>query len=702
MGKRKADKLTASNTDTSYQTTLENIILTVLLIVLFIPALIGIYTRHDFFIMHLITAIPILIVVFLYNKDRLNIFGTYLDYFLFGLTLLFLISILWAVWPHKAIEEAFKYVNYFLIYWFVAKLVKREQISIFIKILFTLGTFMSVLGLFDYLQIVDINAAVRGGRITGTLHYTNAFAAYVATTYILGLYLSTLKGRFTWVYSMGSFVMLVAFMGTLSRAMWLLFLPLFVLYIIGFKGNKRDNTLNAVFISILGVCAAFIVFSEASVAAKIIALILGALLSTLSAKMLSYLEELRIKPSHLFFGSAVSVVALGFVIFQYILSDKILERILQINLQESSVVARFTYYHDAWRIIMENPIFGYGGGAWEALYQLYRSYLYHTTEMHCHIMEIGIATGIPGMFLFLAAIIYIVIVLLKTKEPAVWSLSLATLIILSHSMLDFDLSIGFLSLVTWAMMGAIANSASGRILKEIRIKKLLIIVFILLYIAGSAVLLVSDKYSNLGEKENFADAYNRMNKALTLYPFHAKNHATLANINFLAYQETENKKYLDEALLAINKAIKLDKLNYNWYTYKAQYLIEKGELEEALSLLKQKRDYLFKYDNEAYAKTAHLMVSIAQKYSEQGDTASDKTVFKEVLQLWEEAKEEMAAVTPNLLEMWVEEETLTDYDPFLLEVIRAYDYLGDNRKAQELLQELSPETIKENEWLKNL
>jgi O-antigen ligase len=699
--KHKTEKPTSPNSDKSYQESLENVVLAALLLIMLIPAFIGIYFRNDFFIMHLTTSIPLLIVLLIYNKNKLNILSGPLDYILGGLTLLFIISIVWSVWPHMALEEAYRYINYFMVYWLVAKLMKRAQLPTAVNFLFALGVLMSLLGLFDYLGVMNIDAE-RGGRITGTLRYTNAFAAYMGATYILGLYLAVSKDSFAWLYNLGGFIMLTAFMGTLSRAMWLVFLPFFIFYLIGFKGNKKENAINAAFVSILGIGAAFLVFSEAVLPIKALALIIGAVLSTLSAQAVVYLRKVKIKSVHFLLGTAALLIALGFAAFQYILTNQILDRLLRINFQESSVVARFAFYQDAWRIIMDSPLLGYSGGAWEALYVLYRSYLYFTKEVHSHVLEIGIALGIPGMLLFLAAIIYIVVIMFRTKESVVWALCLASLMLFSHSMLDLDFSIGFLSLVTWIMMGIVANYTGDSIFKEIKIKKLFAIIFIFLYVTSSASFLISTKYSNLNEKEDYEDAHSKISKAITFYPLYSKNYGTLANINFLAYQATKKEAYLDEALLEIDKAIQWDKLNYVWYAYKASYLTEKGKLGEALALLIDKKEYLFKYDNDAYDRVSGYIAAIAEKYHQQGDIASAQEAHGEITLLWEEAEEQMAKVSPHHLKMWVQEDTLTTYDPFILKVIKAYDYLGDNNQAQELLKKLSPETIKENEWLNNL
>ncbi|NLO76218.1 MAG: hypothetical protein GX092_05015, partial [Clostridia bacterium] len=75
---------------------------------------------------------------------------------------------------------------------------------------------------------------------------------------------------------------------------------------------------------------------------------------------------------------------------------------------------------------------------------------------------------------------------------------------------------------------------------------------------------------------------------------------------------------------------------------------------------------------------------------------------EEIITLWERAQAEVASVEPRFLNSWAEKENILQYDPFLIEVIYAYDNLDEQTKAKELAQELSEETIAENEWLNNI
>jgi len=689
-------------TDTSYETTLNSVIMVSLLITLLIPAFIGIYHADEFYIMHIITAIPIIVVLLLYKSDKLNILQTPIDYMLLGLTFLFLVSIVWAVWPHAAIEEGLKYINYFLIFWFIAKIVTRKQVSTFITMLFYLGTVMSLFGIIDYLQLTDLNVAVRSGRITGTLLYTNAFAAYIASSLIFGFCLFTVEQKHKWAYSVGSYFMLIAFIGTLSRAMWLFFWPFLILYLIGFKGNKRDNFLNALLIIFTGLSASIIVLGNGQIGIKLLVLVSGALICSLPQRILDKIKNIKLELSSLVIIISTFTVFATYFLFRYIFSSKVLERIMQVSLQENSVVARVTFYKDAWNIIMEKPLFGHGGGAWESLFELYRSYLYNTPHIHSHILEIGVATGLLGMLLFAGAIIYILVTMFKAKESVAWALGCSLLAISAHSMVDQNLAIGFLALVVWALMGAFTNSVGGPGLKSINIRRMFVIIFIAVYLTVSTVLLVAANYSKLGENENYVSAYNKLKISLTLDPFHAKNHATLANLDYLAYQNLKEEKYLVKAIEGIDKAIAVDRFNYNWCIYKTQYLVELGKYDDALLLLKEQRDYLAKFDHEAFQNTAKIITDIAKKYDGQGNFDKARNVMTEVVQLWDNAQRQMEQVTSRQLQLWIMSEKLTEYDPFLLEVIKAYSYIGEKDKAKELVSHLSSKTIKENQWLNNI
>ena len=123
-------------------------------------------------------------------------------------------------------------------------------------------------------------------------------------------------------------------------------------------------------------------------------------------------------------------------------------------------------YCDAASIIKDHPALGAGGGGWNLLYHQYQDFLYWTTEVHNHLLQVGVETGIPGMLIWLglfAALAYYIYKIRKSDLDAhgkvlVWGVGTAVFALGAHSLIDFDLSIPSLQILFFAFLGLISSS----------------------------------------------------------------------------------------------------------------------------------------------------------------------------------------------------------------------------------------------------
>jgi tetratricopeptide (TPR) repeat protein len=288
------------------------------------------------------------------------------------------------------------------------------------------------------------------------------------------------------------------------------------------------------------------------------------------------------------------------------------------------------------------------------------------------------------------------------RDPEAWSLAIAFLFIYLHSLLDLDLSLGFMALVAWSLLGLFNHKIkkAGGNLKQLKIPKLAALGFLSVYFLVLLPIAISVSYSsNLGTKDTYDNVVAKLEKAIKFYPLDAQNYATLGAAHYQAFQQTQEQKYLDLAIANSNLAINKEDNNYNWYLLKAEFLLAKGELKDTAALLQEGRPYLFKFENGVYADTANLYKRIALKAEEDNIDTLAQQCLKEIIVLWERAQGEMAAVEPRFLKSGAEKENILQYEPFLIEVIYAYMQLDEVEKAKEIYPELSEQTIKENTWL---
>ena len=681
-------------------------------VVIVISAFTGVFYSEEYFMVHILSALCILICLFLSGKKNVVIANSFLDYLLLVITLLYIINIAWAAHRQWAFEESLKYINYFLIYWFAAKVINKRQIHSIMKIFIAVGTVLALIGIFSYLQLIPFEGAVQGGRITATLKYPNALGSFLLAAIVLA-HFGISEWKHSLVYNLCFYIMAVAFIGTFSRANYLVSVPVIIGVYLAYQGDKKKLIVNSILLLLISISAGAVIFSTAGIYFKLFMFDLGLVAAGISGRKRAAVTTvliilslfLLVNPYKHIAGinDAASLQPVDTKVTTGSAPEsRVISRIQEIDLEESSLQVRLVLYKDAIELIKENPLLGKGGGAWRMLYPFKRSFLYYSGDPHSYPLKLGAEAGLIGMALFMAMLIYIFIKTIRfvKKENRVVGFALAAIFL--HSFVDFDLTIGFISMACWVLLGIFENSAREKKSKELRVKKLYVIIFCGAFLAVSSVLLGATYLADLGDRAAYDKANSRLSSAISLYPINSQNYGTLASVNYKASQLSGNKEYLALALSQIDKAIQICPLNYYWYLDKALYLVEKGEWDQAVSIIKSNVSLIPRFHNDSYAKSAYFLRMAAIGYLEDNDPEKGRQVLEEIIHLWHKAQEEIASVPQQYYSLWREKEIVTEYDPFVLEVINAYDFIGENEKAQALIKKLSQETIEENEWLKDI
>ena len=705
MGKKKTQRVGPKTlVNRSYETTLASVVFAALLSILLVPAFFGVYQVSEFLMMHLLTTVSIFLVLLVARDKKVVFLETKLDYLLIAIVVLYIISIFWSQYAKFALEEALKYLNYFLAFWYISQFVKDNEIKLVSKILFFVGIISGGLAFLGYFNVLDWEGLTRGGRLIGTLKYSNSFAAYVTAMIALGYYLIQSEERRKPLYLLGTYFLSLALFGSYSRIMWLIFFPGILIFGLGYPENKKEMLVKIFAITFLALVASVFIFGQYPLYLKLAVLIAGGIFSY----GIDWVSGEIVGSSHkkVLLSLVLAIVAL-FGLLTYNLVDlgdagRIINRFKSIDLQAGSAQTRFVFYQDALEIMKQSNFLGGGGGAWRVEFPLVRSHYYYSPEAHSHLWETGTEIGAIGMCLFIGIFLLVTFYMLKKrKDPETWSLGIAFLFIYLHSLLDLDLSLGFMALVAWSLLGLFNHKIknAGGNLKQLKIPKLAALGFLTLYFLVLLPISISVSYSsNLGTKDTYDNVVAKLEKAIMFYPLDAQNYATLGATHYQAFQQTQEQKYLALAVEKSDQAINKEYNNYNWYLLKTEFLLAQGELEDAAALLKAGRPYLFKFENQIYADTANLYKRLALKAEEDNETLV-KQCLEEIIVLWARAKAEVAAVEPSFLKSWAEKENILQYDPFLIEVIYAYVELDELAKAEEIYPELSKQTIEENAWL---
>lgn len=297
-----------------------------------------------------------------------------------------------------------------------------------------------------------------------------------------------------------------------------------------------------------------------------------------------------------------------------------LQRVESISLQDQNAQDRLNWSRDAFRIITSTPltaILGAGGGGWNALYHRFQDYLYYTTEVHNHLMQVGVETGIPGMLAFIAIWVSLVITLVRIRrspggsQPAVWGTAWAVfsgaLALGLHSLIDFNLSLGAVAILLWGLFGLerglerISSSevpdASGKVVRhpgrrlspgvQGAIAGVLAGVFFLL----SLTLAVGDNYAQAADAALKAGdartAVEKLEKAMQYDPWTASYRAQLAQILLYQGQQQKDGAAIRMAQQTLKSAVQKNRGDFELRILYARALFGGGDFKEGIGQLEE-------------------------------------------------------------------------------------------------------------------
>jgi O-antigen ligase len=99
---------------------------------------------------------------------------------------------------------------------------------------------------------------------------------------------------------------------------------------------------------------------------------------------------------------------------------------------------------------MKVLLWGSGGNAWKYLYQKHQSYGYWSSQAHNYPLQLTIDVGLLGLLIFLLIITLTFITFIKNiKYQINRYYFIIFILILIHSIIDFDLSLSAIMLLLW-------------------------------------------------------------------------------------------------------------------------------------------------------------------------------------------------------------------------------------------------------------
>ncbi|MGI6225523.1 MAG: O-antigen ligase family protein [Peptococcales bacterium] len=475
---------------------------------------------------------------------------------------------------------------------------KENNTKLFLEGLFWSTVAIAVVGLISYVFGVNIlNSYQSDNRLIATIGYANTAALVFMMAIFIGLYLHSTVMAKDYIYNFTNSLLLLALLGTKSRGVFLLFFFLIFVYLVLIRKEERVQgikNLAYVFIPSLLVFPLFYNGTFFTRNAKGIIISILSLLCLFTFAYLTYLKrKIKISTKNILIPGTVAIVLiLGVVVFwggydsvvSTLTNNDIVQRIKTINLEQQQVQERLIFAQDALKILKDNLLLGTGGGGWKAEYRQYQTFLYHTSETHNHYIQILVENGLLGFLVYLSLwLILLSNIYRKLKqERSMENITLAILVIsiFLHSFIDFDLSYPALTFLWWILL---AISHGNDSLIEIKLdsrKTLPLVTATILLITVNTSLWVGWSYGKEATKymqqNNLPKAIRNFETSIMFDPVNATYLTNLAQLYFI-----NNESSKDKGLATINKSLKYNSTNYEWYIIKTRMLAENGDFEEA-------------------------------------------------------------------------------------------------------------------------
>ncbi len=440
----------------------------------------------------------------------------------------------------------------------------------------------------------------REGRFEGSLEYANTWGILLLTALILSLMLSALENKIHYICLCSLLTSGVILSGS-RTVLVLLIVTVPVQYLAFGKGNRRNLPQVSLAISAGMISALTYTWSKW---AFICSVLIVALFILFTQKIQARLLSITIIP--------ILLVLTGVIFCSS--NTTLLQRLIHINPHASEWSSRLGYYNDAWLMIKDFPLLGYGGGAWNILQYQYQTAAYSVRYLHNHWLETWIESGVVGVLLFLTLVLLFIwkgisVFRIAENSTKIWVVGCLSAFgcLLAHSAVDFtfDYSILF---GLWALLGLIIpihlnettqKKESLHTRRRLRILVSLALVIISyisirLGISESLILQAEQLPSHL---KNNPQAIQLLERSSSLAFIPSDQHSRMAYLLLKDYLETNNSTNLNRAATEINYALSMNPRDVHVLFLRCQIDYAQGNRKSAkLELQKLKNQFPFRTD----------------------------------------------------------------------------------------------------------
>ncbi|EPY07917.1 O-antigen polymerase [Paenibacillus alvei TS-15] len=443
---------------------------------------------------------------------------------------------------------------------------------------------------------------VDGLRLTSVFQYANTYAAYLMAFLFIAVFFLTTTRKVVWQVIHGFMLVpiILSILLTLSRGGLVLLPVVFVIVLLFLKPARQIMWLAHLAISS---AATFVILNKvsdvgyelqnntsfslsmkgwlyllgASVICTLISFGLQRFISPWLEQRLANLSLKKWSNALIPLGGTVIVALLIFLLIgtsaKNMLPESIATRLETINFQQHSVLERITFYKDSMKLVADYPLFGAGGGAWAALYAKYENNPYDIQQAHSFYMQYLVETGIIGILILMALLIYIYISYIRSfirateeKRDSHFLYFILATSILVHSVMDFNMSFVYIGILVFLCLGGMTASIESKPIEKLKPKTFRILIPSILGIVGiglfiTSILFVQASSSFASAKEtvlttqDFNKTMNQLRKAKDIRSTHPEYAAFEAQLYVSVYQQQNDEQFFTEAEKVLKNAL---------------------------------------------------------------------------------------------------------------------------------------------------
>lgn len=417
------------------------------------------------------------------------------------------ISMIWSISLIRTVIEGIQLISFLLVYLLVRKLT-AEGLEKLIKVLFLVTGGIALLGIFEYLF-------VSGNRIHATFTNPNPFGIYMVMMFFLALSLAIRKK------------------------------------------SKALNILNVLFLSMV-----FLSSSRASIGAMAVALIIPFFGLDRRQSKDAIIKSIIIFVSAFVFSQIAMYMSI-FIRKNIFVDKSLLESITRSSsFVTSSLKGRLEFWRVAFELFKNKPVAGYGHGTFFSAYYIeYGMNKWYSRFTHNHYLQIAAELGVVGVGLFLLFLwMSFKSVLYNAKQSAkpvfFWGMVAGMVAFLLHIGVDFTWNFPAVTALFFFFLGVTTiKDKSGPIAVN---KKIVFVTLVLIILLTSWQLGSTKLYMHALdlERTGFEETALKLTQKINLiYPISSFGQSYESDLLYKRYLEKEEQTYLDQALVAAEKAI---------------------------------------------------------------------------------------------------------------------------------------------------